>query len=71
MDQRHLLQPAFTAHPDWFNLSVTRPVRVTSWVPGEGPLRIIRPGMSDFPGWAYGDVVMTPEQQDCRPHDHE
>ncbi len=71
MDHRQSLEPAFTALPDWFGLSGRRPVRATSWIPGEGDLRVLRPDAPDYPGWQYGDVVMTPEQQDKRPHDHQ
>ncbi len=71
MDHRPHLEPVFTARPEWFNLSAARPVRVTSWVPGSGELRAIRPDSPEFPGWRYGDYVLTPEQQDQRPHDHQ
>ena len=70
MNQGHHIEPAFTALPDWFGLSARRPVRATSWIPGEGELRVIRPDSPDYPGWEYGDIVMAPEQQDQRPHDH-
>ncbi|NIA12828.1 MAG: helix-turn-helix domain-containing protein [Nitrospiraceae bacterium] len=71
MNHGHHIEPEFTALPDWFGLSASRPVRVSSWIPGTGPLRAIRPGSPDFPGWEYGDFVLTPEQQDRRPHDHQ
>ncbi len=71
MNHRPHLKPEFTALPDWFGLSASRPVRATSWIPGTGPSRTIWPGAPDFPGWEYGDLVMTPEQQDRRPHDHQ
>lgn len=71
MKSRHHIHPEFTALPDWFGLSASRPVRATSWVAGTGPLRSILPSASEFPGWKYGDMVLTPEQQDRRPHDHQ
>jgi len=31
---------------------------------------VIRPGTSEYPGWQYGDIVLVPDRQDRRPHNH-
>lgn len=65
-----LLKPIYTSTLDTVGVSATHPVRVGSWVCGEGKLRTIPPRSDDYPGWHYGLPVYTPDLQDHRPHDH-
>lgn len=70
MDAQARLIPSYTASQDRVGLSGCRPVRVSSWMDVPGPLREIRPGEPEYPGWKYGDTVYAPERQDHQPHDH-
>ena len=62
--------PQYTSTLDAVGVSAHRPVRVGSWIAGEGPFRSLLPGHPDYPGAHYGNPVYVPELQDRRPHTH-
>ena len=62
--------PQYTSTLDAVGVSAHRPVRVGSWIAGEGPFRSLLPGHQDYPGAHYGNPVYVPELQDRRPHTH-
>ncbi len=66
-----VLEPLYTSTLDKVGVSAERPVRVGSWMAGEGSFRKLGPSDADYPGWHYGCPVYVPDLQDHRPHSHD
>jgi AraC-like DNA-binding protein len=71
MIYRSPLKTVYTESQEEAGISGYRPVRVSSWVSGTGELHRVPPESPAFPGWEYGDLVFSPEQQNQQPHDHD
>lgn len=63
-------EPAYTVGHDIANVTPECPVRVASWIAGQGNFRSLLPNDPQYPGLHYGMPCYCPESQDTLPHDH-
>lgn len=69
--QKATFEPLYTSTLDKVGVSAERPVRVGSWMAGEGEFRCLSLEDDEYPGLHYGSTVYVPDRQDDRPHSHD